>query len=595
MSAMQLLAAQPWVERLGSTLLHSLWQGAMLAAVYTAARKCGARILGPHGRYVLACAALAAMTLVSVVTWISLGAAEPQSGIVVPPALHANAPGQVSGFLQLVGVAPFAAQGLFLSWVVAIWVAGAAAFSLRLLAGWILAQRLRYRKVRPAPAEWQLTFERLRRRASVLRPVRLSVSVLLDAPAAMGWLRPIVLAPAGALAGLPAAQMEALLLHELAHIRRHDYFVHVLQSAIETVFFYHPAVWWISNHMRAERELCCDDIVVSLTGDAIVYARALAELDAARWLTLTVAAANGGSLSARIARLLGRPPASPRASRAAAAPVWLVLAMGAWAVLAQPAALPHFEVASIKPSLDRGIAQVRALPGGLTADASLQILLQYAYGVQPFQVAGGPGWLGSDRYRIDAKANGAATRPQIFLMLQALIEDRFQLKVHRESRDQPAFALVADRGGPRLAPPKAGVCVESAAEAAPQWAGGRMAPPGQVKPAKGECGSAGVILGPNGAILQGGNLAMPELVRALSLLLTRGVIDRTGFTGRFDLAVNFVPDEATPAMPPPPPGSGMTGIPLPVALRQQLGLRLESVKAPVEVLVVDRAERPSAN
>ena len=124
--------------------------------------------------------------------------------------------------------------------------------------------------VRPAPAEWQRILDRLKTRISVSRPVRLLVSGLLQAPAAIGWLRPIVLVPAGALAGLPAAQIEALLLHELAHIRRHDYLVHILQSAVEAVFFYHPAVWWISGHMRAERELCCDDIAVSITGDAVV-------------------------------------------------------------------------------------------------------------------------------------------------------------------------------------------------------------------------------------------------------------------------------------------------------------------------------------
>ena len=190
------------------------------------------------------------------------------------------------------------------------------AFSLRLLGAWILAERLR-------STEWCAL--RLpngsgpsigsKTRIAVSRPVRLLVSGLLQAPAAIGWLRPMVLVPAGALAGLPAAQIEALLLHELAHIRRHDYLVHILQSVFEAVFFYHPAVWWISGHMRSERELCCDDIAVSITGDAVIYARALAEFDSARWIRPTVVAANGGSLADRIARLLGHPPTSHRAAR----------------------------------------------------------------------------------------------------------------------------------------------------------------------------------------------------------------------------------------------------------------------------------------
>jgi hypothetical protein len=320
--------------------------------------------------------------------------------------------------------------------VVAFWFAGASVFSLRLLTGWILAERLRYRMVRPAPAEWQRTLDRLKTRISVSRPVRLLVSGLLQAPAAIGWLRPIVLVPVGALAGLPSAHIEALLLHELAHIRRHDYLVHILQSAVEAVFFYHPAVWWVSGHMRAERELCCDDIAVSITGDAVVYARALAELDSARFIQPTVMAANGGSLAGRIARLLGRPSSSRRAfcgPGAAATPI--LLAIAAWAVFAQPAVRPQFEVASVKSSFSESIANVRPLPGRLTADASVRILMQYAFGVQPFQIVGGPDWIHSERYQIDARADGNVTRNQMFLMLRSLLENRFQLKTHSEMRE----------------------------------------------------------------------------------------------------------------------------------------------------------------
>src|SRR6202043_2235001 len=110
-----------------------------------------------------------------------------------------------------------------------------------------------------------------------------------------------------ALSGLPAEHLEALLLHELAHIRRHDYLVNILQSIGEALLFYHPAVWWVSGHIRAERELCCDDMAVSVSGDALTYSRALAQLESYRPVHLTAAvAANGGSLPDRIARLLGQ-------------------------------------------------------------------------------------------------------------------------------------------------------------------------------------------------------------------------------------------------------------------------------------------------
>jgi uncharacterized protein (TIGR03435 family) len=599
MNAIQMLATQPWVERLGLTLLHFLWQGLIIVTIYAVARKWGERTLGPNRRYFLACAALTAIAIAPVVTWMLLRGPAPESVVVTftaPMSAARTGPARFIS-LSLPGDADPAIPGQFLSWVVAIWFTGATAFSLRLLCGWMLAGRLRSALVRPASAEWQRTLDRLKTRVSVSRPVRLLVSGVLQAPAAIGWVRPVVLVPVGALAGLPAAQIEALLLHELAHIRRHDYLIHILQSAVEAVFFYHPAVWWISSHMRAERELCCDDIAVSLTGDAVLYARALAEFDSARWVQPAVMSANGGSLAGRIARLLGQPPTSRRASCGPATiPALLLLAIGAWALFAQPTVRPRFEVASVKPSFNRSVQNVRPLPGRLTADATLQILIQYAYRVQPFQVVGGPGLMQSERYQIDAKADGNANRDRMFLMLQSLLEDRFQLKTHRETRDLPVYALVAAKGGIKLPPPKEGGCVDSAAGASPEWVGaGRMAAPGEVEPAKWGCGSAGVSLSPAGARIEGGKVAMPELVRTLSKLLGRSVIDRTGFTGLFDLRLDFLADESTPAMPPPPPDSGMSGPSIAQALRQQLGLQLESTMGPVEVIVVDHAERPSGN
>ena len=538
------------------------------------------------------------MAVAPLLTWMLLSGSAPESVAVTFMAPMSAPRAEPARFiaLSLPGDADHPIPGPFLSGVVAIWFTGATAFSLRLLGGWMLAERLRSKMVRPASAEWQRTLDRLKTRVSVSRPVRLLVSGPLHAPAAIGWLRPIVLVPACRHCSrhLPAAQIEALLLHELAHIRRHDYLIHILQSAVEAVFFYHPAVWWISGHMRAERELCCDDITVSLTGDAVVYARALAEFDLARWIKPAIMAANGGSLAGRIARLLGQSSTSGSASYGpGTAAALILLVIGAWAVFAQPAARPQFEVASIKPSVSQRIMNVRPLPGRLTADATLPILMQYAYGVEPFQIVGGPNWLTSERYQIDAKADAAVSRDQMFLMLQSLLEERFQLKTHRDMKEQSVFALVPNKGSLKLPPPKEGVCVDSAVDAAAEWAGaGRMAAPGEVQPTKSRCGSAVVGLGPRGAQIKGGKIAMPELVRTLSMLLGRSVIDRTEFTGLFDVQLDFVPDDTTPSIPPPPPNSGIsdiTGLSLPQALLQQLGLRLQSSKGPVQVIVVDQA------
>jgi uncharacterized protein (TIGR03435 family) len=219
--------------------------------------------------------------------------------------------------------------------------------------------------------------------------------------------------------------------------------------------------------------------------------------------------------------------------------------------------------------------------------------------VQSFQIAGGPGWLNSDRFAIEAKADGNASRDQIFLMLQSLLEERYQLKFHREMREMPVYALVAAKGGLRLTSTREGGCVEPTPNTPPDWAGGRMAPPldGPLPPAR--CGTLRVMLGSAGAEMQGGKISMAELARSLSLVMDRTVIDRTGFAGLPDIHLTFLPDDSTAAMPPPPPGAApaleMKTPSILTALQEQLGLRLESTKGQVEVIVIDHAERPSSN
>ena len=173
------------------------------------------------------------------------------------------------------------------------------------IAGWLFAQRLRRRGVCVAPDFWQKKLSALSARLRISRPVLLVESCLTEVPVVLGHFRLLILLPLGLLTGLPAGQIEALLLHELAHIRRHDYLVNILQRLAEAFFFYHPAAWWISKVIRTEREQCCDDIVVSLTGNAHEYSVALAALEEKRLSIREVAvAATGGSLMKRIHRML---------------------------------------------------------------------------------------------------------------------------------------------------------------------------------------------------------------------------------------------------------------------------------------------------
>jgi uncharacterized protein (TIGR03435 family) len=602
MNAIQFLSAEPWVAHLGWMLLHFLWQGVLIAALYAGIRKWISHSTGPDTRYLLGCAVLAGMAAAPLLTWTLLRQTAASTAPVAAHFAATSAAASVTAGATTTAwmrtVAPRALPEPLLPWVVLIWLAGALAFWLRLLGGWIFAVRLRSRMVRPAPREWQQALDGLKTRIRVSRPVRLLVSSLVRAPAVVGWLRPVVLVPVGALAGLPAAQVEALLVHELAHIRRHDYLVNVLQSVVEALLFYHPAVWWVSGHIRTEREQCCDDVAVSVSGDVLTYARALAEMESARPAHFkTAMAATGGSLAHRIARLLGQSrPTSPTLSGPGIMAAAMLLGIIAFALFGQPAARPQFEVASIKPSQEQRFMTVRPLPGRLTATAPVRLLMQNAYTVQPFQIAGGPVWINSERYEIEAKADGNASRAEIFLMLRSLLEDRFQLKIHRETRELPVYALVAAKSGFKLPPPKEGSCVSPPPDAPPDWAGGRMQPPGQGQPPPARCGSVSVMLEPAGARMQGGKIPMTEFIRVLSMVLGRSVIDRTGFTELFDVRLDFVPDEITEAMPAPPPNAGDSNFPsILTALQEQLGLRLESTKGPVEVIVIDHVERPSAN
>jgi beta-lactamase regulating signal transducer with metallopeptidase domain len=280
-------------DRLGWTLVHFLWQGAILAALLAAVR---AITREARMRHAAACAALAAMAAAPLVTFALLGRGAPSGGAVsaavVPVAAGAAAavPSPSANTMQ---------------WLVLVWLAGVVVFSARLAGGWIAAARLRTRDSRPAPAEWQETLERLMARMNVTRRVRLLVSPRVQAPSVVGWLQPAVLAPVGALTGLAPEHVQALLAHELAHILRNDYLINLLQGVAEALLFYHPAVWWVSRQIRVERELCCDDLAVAVSGDVLTYARALADLEMCRpsrpgWAM----AANSGSLVKRIARLV---------------------------------------------------------------------------------------------------------------------------------------------------------------------------------------------------------------------------------------------------------------------------------------------------
>jgi uncharacterized protein (TIGR03435 family) len=605
MNPIHLLSSQPWVERLGWTLVHFLWQGLSIAALYAAARRVVAGRVSPNTRYLLACAALAAMMAAPLVTWRLMRPSDANPGAAyrirdTPPspsttgiaATVATLPASVRATVS--GVQP----SQFLSWVVMVWLAGALVFWVRLAGGWVVAAQMRSMLVRRAPPEWQQILGKLGARIGLTRPVRLLVSALVQVPTVVGWLRPVVLVPVGAIGGLPPEYLEALLLHELAHIRRHDYLVNILQSVAEALLFYHPAVWWVSGHIRAERELCCDDVAVSVSGDALTYASALAQLESYRPAHLGAAvAANGGSLSSRIARLLGQSRPSGRTGLGPGVlAVAILLVAAAYGLFGQPGAHPAFQSVSIKPNTSDWNERFQHSMG-MGVNSSLMLLIQFAYAdrdnpmnghwlpLLASQVVGGPAWIDSEGYDIDAKPAANTDPKQVWLMWQTLLADRFKLRLHRETRDLPIYDLTAAKGGPKLPAAKAAGCVSFPPGTPPRHVPGKV-----------DCG---YVSGPGSqagcCTIRGRKVHVADLIKELAFVLDRAVLDRTGFTGEFDLNLSFTPDEALRGFPTTRLPTYPTLPNIFAALEEQLGLKLVPARGPVEVLVVDHAERPATN
>lgn len=305
--------SQPLIEAIGWALLHFVWQGALVAALLSGVLSL-LRGRKANLRYLAACGGMALMLALPIATtaWTFKTAAEvaaSSSTLSLGPAsaFASNAEQPVRGDRWTFRWLRVAISGLdgILPGLVLLWLLGVALCSLRLAGGWIRVQRLVRCEARPVSREWQSTLLDLALKLRVTRPVRLIESALVQVPTAIGWLRPVILFPASALAGLTPNQLEAILAHELAHIRRHDYLINLAQRLIETLLFYHPAVWWVSRQARIERELCCDDLAVAVCGDAFVYARALAEMEGLRAAPQLAVAASGGLLVTRIRRLVG--------------------------------------------------------------------------------------------------------------------------------------------------------------------------------------------------------------------------------------------------------------------------------------------------
>ena len=297
------------VATLGWTLLHFLWQGAVAGVLFGLALAVTARA-SALTRYRVACVFLALLAACPVVTffWLSpddssgagVLALKTPTAMAILTSAAASAAGDWRALIDP-----------WLPWAVLLWAAGVTFMTGRLLVEWREVRRLTQLDIRPLTAAWQRRVARLRASLGVRRAVRVLQSARVHVPIVIGWLKPVILVPVGAFAGLTPAQLELILMHELAHIRRNDYLVNLIQVVVETLLFYHPVVRWVSRVLREERENCCDDLVVTSSGDALAYARALAELAGAQSLALqTSVGSDGGKLLSRIKRIVSvREPA----------------------------------------------------------------------------------------------------------------------------------------------------------------------------------------------------------------------------------------------------------------------------------------------
>jgi len=463
---------------------------------------------------------------------------------------------------------------------------------------------------------------RLERRAGVSRPVAMVVSDAPLEPGVFGIVRPVLMWPASIGAYLNAEQLETILAHEVAHVRRRDNLAAAIQMVVEAIFWFHPLVWWMGARLVEERERACDEDVVGAGGEPAVYAETILTacrvfLEAPR---ACVAGVTGSDLAKRIERIM-----SDGAMRGLTTWKKLLLTAGGVGTLVVPIAAgaltaprprvhvpspsgqtaARFEVAAIKPNKSGpGPVRIETLRGGrfTATNVTVRNLIQFAYRLQPFQVVDGPDWINSDRFDIVAKGdesddgNAFAAEQRdgpsrLQLMLQALLAERFKLIVRIEQKEQPMYSLVVARSDGRLGSALQRSAVDCTAEtdrSAQNIVKGSPAEGGQVP--------CGIRMGMGSMVAGGATLS--QLARSLSTLLDRTVVDRTGLTGPFDATLKWTPDQSTPGMAEKAryiPTIDPNGPSIFTALQEQLGLKLDATKGQADMLRIISADPPTPN
>lgn len=429
-------------------------------------------------------------------------------------------------------------------------------------------------------------------------PIRALASSAAVEPGVFGLFRPVLLLPKGVTESLSAEQLQAVIAHELCHVRRRDNLASVLHMLVEAIFWFHPLVWWIGGRLVDERERACDEEVVQLGNKPYVYAEGILNVCKHYFRTelQCVSGVTGADLKKRIASILSNSATrqltlgrkvllGSAAASAIALPVFIGIAKAPRLHAQTTAGEPlRFEVASIRPASPGAVnVQLGPGPGGgfRATNISVRQLITFAYDIQDFQIEGSPSWLASQRYDILAKperAEGAADPRkmsgaeqlsfinQLRRRVQSLLADRFQLAIHRDTKDLPILALVPAKNGTKL---------RAAADGETRKQHMRMS--------RGQIAAEGCT--------------MPMLANALSEIVGRQVNDQTGLQGNYNFEFSWTPESGS--VPPGEEGStspGENGGPaIQTSLQEQLGLRLEARRGPVPIIVIERVERASEN
>lgn len=325
---------------LGWTVLHSLWQ-AIVVAFLLLAVLLGLQRKSAPSRYIAANIALLSQLVLSLITFYWLY----ESSMIAPITDTASEGIVIMGTSPTVITSPLEQIWIYISAyfnehlpiIVCVWLLGMAFFSLRILGGLVYVQHLKYYRVNPLSPYWE---ERLRLLSAALQlntEVKILESAAVKVPMVIGALKPMILIPIGAINMLTPAQVEIIIAHELAHIHRKDFLFNILQSIIESLFYFNPAVWWISAYIRTERENCCDDIAVKLCGDRLAYAKALVKLEEAYQysprMAMALAKKGGNRLLFRVRRILNQPQKKSSVMEKFSAIVILLLALAFWSFI----------------------------------------------------------------------------------------------------------------------------------------------------------------------------------------------------------------------------------------------------------------------